>query len=355
MIRRKWLALALAVMMVVSLMGGVVSARNSSPAASAVANKMLKDAGIRGAGQIMRHVAQAMGQGAAFPAYDSQGRWDGSTYVDKSDTAAYRDAVAGFLVYRGIDIQFTRRTTIPARPDRPFSQRDLDGLLLWLDASRLNLNHEDRVYTWADQSGKGNHAVATAGREPTFIENQLNGKPVVWFDGGEVLVTPIRPGEADLPSGEVDFGEGVTVFLVANFFDYGFALGSWEDPRLFLGIWEGTDNADDRGVQSGFGDSMQRDVDFTRFYQWRILEMVSYGEEVVVYDGGVVVNDYAATFSGINQHDLAIGNANGVSRYFEGDMAEVLIYKGALDDDDRKDIENYLKDKYFPESVIPCH
>ena len=338
--KRKWLALALAVMMVLGLMSGVVSARSISPAAPAVANELLREAGIRGAGQIMRHVAQAMGRGAVFPAYDSRGRWDGSTYVDKSNTSAYRDAVAGFLVSRGIDIQFTSRTTIPARPDRPFSQRDLDGLLLWLDASRLNLNHEDRVYTWADQSGKGNHAVATAGREPTFIENQLNGKPVVWFDGGEELVTPIRPREAD-------FGDGVTVFLVAKFFDYGFALGSWGDPQLFLGVWEGTDHADDRGVQSGYGNHWQRGADSTRFHQWRILEMVSDGKEVVVYDDGELVNDYAATFNGTNQHDLAIGNVNGTARYFEGDMAEVLIYKGALDDQDRKDIENYLKDKYF--------
>ena len=338
--KRKWLALALAVILVIGLMGGVVSARNNSPAAPAVANEILKEHNIRGAGQIMRHVAQAMGQGATFPAYDSHGRWDGSTYVDKSDTAAYRDAVAGFLVYRGIDTQFTRKTTIPARPDRPFSPIDLEGLLLWLDASRLNLDDGDFVLTWADQSGQGNHAVATVGREPTFLVDQLKGRPVVWFNGGEELLTPIRPGEAD-------FVDGVTVFLVANFFDYGFALGSWGDPRLFLGIWEGVDPDEDSGVQSGFGDSWERDVDSARFHQWRILEMVSDGEGTVVYDDGEVVNDYAATFTGTNLNYLAIGNANGTARYFEGDMAEVLIYKGALDDDDREDIENYLKDKYF--------
>ncbi len=345
MTKRKWLALTLAVIIVVGLMGGVVSARNSSPAAPAVANELLREAGIRGAGQIMRHVAQAMGQGASFPAYDARGYWDRKTYVQKSDTVAYRNAVAGYLKYLNAGIDSTR-TRIPVRPEKPkdpakpFSPKDIEGLLLWLDASRLNLDDEDLVYTWADQSGKGNHAVATAGREPTYLANQLNGKPVVWFNGAEELVTPIRPGEAD-------FADGVTVFLVANFFDYGFALGSWGNPRLFLGVWSGADPANDRGVQSGFGDNWERDIDSARFQQWRILEMVSDGEKVVVYDDGEVVNDYAATFTGTNLNYLAIGNANGVSRYFEGDMAEVLIYKGALDDQDRKGIENYLKDKYF--------
>ncbi len=343
--KRKWLALALAVMMVVGLMGGVVSARNNSPAAPAVANRLLKDAGRRSAGQIMRHVAQAMGQGASFPAYDARGTWDGKTYVQKSDTTTYRNAVAGYLKYLSAGIDSTR-TRIPVRPEKPkdpekpFSPKDIEGLLLWLDASRLNLDDEDLVYTWADLSGQGNHAVATAGREPTYLANQLNGRPVVWFNGGGELVTPIRPSEAD-------FADGVTVFLVANFFDDGFALGSWGDPRLFLGAWEGTDPTEDSGVQSGFGNSWERDADSTRLQEWRILEMVSDGEEVVVYDDGEVVNDYAAIFTGTNQYYLAIGNANGVSRYFEGDMAEVLIYKGALDDQDREDIENYLQDKYF--------
>ena len=292
----------------------------------------------------MRHVAQAMRQGAAFPAYKADGTWDRKTYVEKSDTAAYRNAVAGYLKYLNAGIDSTKIKPVkpvkPEKPAKPFSPKDIDDLLLWLDASRLNLDDEDRVYTWADQSGKGNHAVATAGREPTYLVNQLNGKPVIWFEGNEELLTLIRPREAD-------FADGVTVFLVAKFFDDGFALGSWWDPRLFLGVWSGAVPAEDSGVQSGFGNNWQRDVESARFYQWRILEMVSDGEEVVVYDDGEVVNDYAATFTGTNQHYLAIGNANGTTYYFEGDMAEVLIYKGTLDDDDREDIENYLKDKYF--------
>ena len=338
--KKKWLALALAVIMVVGLMGGVVSARSSSPAAPAVANKILKEHNIRGVGPIMRQVAWAMGGGASFPAYNDRGYWDGKAYVQKSDTSAYQRAVAGFLVSLRMDVSTTRKPVTPVKPKEPFSPKDLDGLLLWVDASTLNLCNRDTVEIWEDQSGNENHAEAEEGKEPTFLVNQLNGKPVVWFDGAEELLTPIQPGEAD-------FADGVTVFLVAKFFDYGFALGSWGDPRFFLGVWSGADPARDSGVQSGFGDSWERDADSTRLQEWRILEMVSDGEETVVYDDGEEVNAYSATFSGTNRNYLAIGNANGISRYLEGDIAEILIYKGALEGQDREDIKAYLQDKYF--------
>jgi len=85
------------------------------PAAPAIANALLRQHGIshiyangaaKGKGQppvgnYIAAVARAMGRGASFPAYDAQGNWDGVTYIQKFDSAAYAAAVRNFLVARG--------------------------------------------------------------------------------------------------------------------------------------------------------------------------------------------------------------------------------------------------------------
>lgn len=64
----------------------------------------------------------------------------------------------------------------------PFSPTDIEGLVLWLDASTLvGLDDGDPVTTWTDGSGEGNDA--TGVNDPTYRTNQLNGLPVVRFTG----------------------------------------------------------------------------------------------------------------------------------------------------------------------------
>ena len=330
---RKWLALALAVILVVGLMGGVVSARNNGPAAPAVANKILKDAGIRGAGQIMRQVAHRMGNGAAFP--DKYG-----DYVEKSDTEAYWDAVAWFLDSLDIEVDSTQRPVRHERPERPFSPKDIDDLFLWLDAGKgITKDADANVTRWADQSGYDidNDAVAREGMEPTYYEDIWKGKPVVYFDGTSELIIPIKPDEDD-------FEDGITVFLVANFFEAGYALGSWDAPYFYMGIWE---DDGDYWIDTGFGDNLDLSRDAVDLQGWRILEMINDGEDTVVYDDGEEVSVYPSSFIGNTEYELAIGNANGTDYYFNGDIAEILIYNRALGDEEREEIEDYLKDKYF--------
>jgi len=48
------------------------------------------------------------------------------------------------------------------------------------------LEDNDPVGTWPDQSGNGNHLVqANADKKPTYQTNELNGLPIVRFDGGD--------------------------------------------------------------------------------------------------------------------------------------------------------------------------
>jgi hypothetical protein len=72
----------------------------------------------------------------------------------------------------------------PVFPPLPTEQ------ILWLKADAGVTTSGSTVTAWADQSGKGNNAVPTS--TPYFIANQLNSKPVIYFDGtGPSFVAPL--------------------------------------------------------------------------------------------------------------------------------------------------------------------
>ena len=61
---------------------------------------------------------------------------------------------------------------------------DEPGMQFWGDAYALTgLSNNDPVGSFTDFSGNGRHATASGSARPTFKENQLNGKPIIEFDG----------------------------------------------------------------------------------------------------------------------------------------------------------------------------
>lgn len=90
----------------------------------------------------------------------------------------------------------------PAFPPLPTEQ------ILWLKADAGVTTSGSTVTAWADQSGKGNNAVPTS--TPYFIANQLNSKPVIYFDGsGSRFVAPLN-----LPSNTAR-----SIFVVGKYTD----------------------------------------------------------------------------------------------------------------------------------------
>lgn len=92
-----------------------------------------------------------------------------------------------------------RRGADPIAPD---AIADLAALY---EPEVLALSNNDPVSAWED-SGPNNHDVtqATAGKQPLFIENGLNGLPVVRFDGvSQLLVRSVTGGISSAPAGAI--------------------------------------------------------------------------------------------------------------------------------------------------------
>lgn len=68
---------------------------------------------------------------------------------------------------------------------QPLDPTTIPGLGLWLDASQIiGLGDGDPVASWADESGNGRDAVqADETKQPTYVANALNAKPIVRFGG----------------------------------------------------------------------------------------------------------------------------------------------------------------------------
>jgi hypothetical protein len=66
-------------------------------------------------------------------------------------------------------------------------------------------NNGDSISEWHDKSGNGNHAIATHGTAPVRVDNQINGKPIVRFAGGDMLssLTNALSGKRDMSAAVV--------------------------------------------------------------------------------------------------------------------------------------------------------
>ncbi len=116
---KKYIVLALTVLMVFGLMGGVVGAEDECPAAPAVAGQILKEFNInfrylpegeldhpRNYRNYISMVAQTMTNGTAFPAYECDGIWnEDDGYIDKCDEENYYWAVYNYLRALGADLE----------------------------------------------------------------------------------------------------------------------------------------------------------------------------------------------------------------------------------------------------------
>ena len=88
-------------------------------------------------------------------------------------------------------------TLLRAQPVEPPKQ----NLQLWLKADAgVTADASGGVTAWADQSGQANHAAQpNATQAPKLVENVLNGKPVLRFEG-RGIIPPVPGRRASAPA-----------------------------------------------------------------------------------------------------------------------------------------------------------
>lgn len=214
-----------------------------------------------------------------------------------------------------------------------FNPKRIPGLVLWLDASKINnLADGDAVTTWSDLSGKGNDLTqATAAQKPVFKVAIRNGKPVVRFDGVDDRLSAAITAIA----------QPLTVFIVCT-------PGSSAAGR---GIYGGQGNVNTgmtMAVTTGLisilsATTLEGDVD--RSGAWAVFEAVYNTTGSLLIVNG---NQDAAGNVGINGtgDNIRVGSRGGEDLFLSGDVAEFIVYDRLVSIAQRRQLRLYLAKKY---------
>jgi hypothetical protein len=217
----------------------------------------------------------------------------------------------------------------PVFPPLPTEQ------ILWLKADAGVTTSGSTVTAWADQSGKGNNAVPTS--TPYFIANQLNSKPVIYFDGtGNRFVAPL-----DLPSNTAR-----SIFLVGKYTD---TAGGQQG---FINLANGA--SVDKGYlfkSDGNDDSYWYVAGQIKFpdtysvgnYNIFTIEHYTSGSADVAING-----EFVSGAVGCQTVDRVIigSRFEGGSEFADCRIAEIIIYSGILTSGSRNAVISTLNTKY---------
>jgi len=209
----------------------------------------------------------------------------------------------------------------------------------------------ESVATWSDRSGNARDATqSTAAKRPTLQTNEANGLPIVRFDGvdddmgyGSAEIIPglypqpltigvlIRVAGASGRQHLLRIATGQAIEMVLQFTDV-----ANQSPLL------GWRAGDRRGMSGNFGLST-----------WDTNSVVVFTSDGVdpastnwIYTLDGASQTWARVDIGGAGNTNFIGSNSADADFFNGDVAEIVIYTGELTASERQRLERYLGSKY---------
>jgi hypothetical protein len=231
-------------------------------------------------------------------------------------------------------------------------------LRLWLKADAGVTLDGSKVTEWKDQSPNVNHASqADENLQPLLVNNafSLTGKPAIRFDG----IQSSTMGDFLQAPGLVNIAGNYTSFLVYNKANRTVT----EEAPVVVGVpnsgsairshYIRTFSISNEMAFSGWGNDVGTGfsipVNTARIWTDRLS-----GTQLGFFDTDGV-NSFSTTQSigGLITPAAGyfIGGLGSFTRNFQGDIAEVIFYQGALNESDRVLVEGYLKERYFQNST----
>ena len=221
---------------------------------------------------------------------------------------------------------------------------------LWLKADAgVTKDGSNNVSAWADQSGNAHHADQTAATsQPLWVDNVINGKPVIRFDGNSDLMTTdiTGPGGTEFTFFVVAKSNGQSII---SYNDYtGYVLYSYANPNNLIISNDGNVNG---GINSGTNNLLNFQVNCARYKA-----NTTNGFQTFV--NGALVAQRSSENIVLPVVPLQLGSfpENGTNKVINGDIAEIIIYNRSLTDIEKEQIQDYLIQEYgvFPPSNDDC-
>jgi hypothetical protein len=221
-----------------------------------------------------------------------------------------------------------------------------NGLSLWLRAdSGVTAGADGKVSAWAVEGSPVKATADSPEKQPTVAQNAIGGKPAIHFDGGTQML------EANL---NIDPAASPQVTVISVF------SSETDTPSPLRKLYGADDGGYDRAAglddraegfnYTVFGGSAGVVGIFKLAANTPYLTVDSYDQTkkvLNVWVNGAPAKQNQEIDHGAGLEKFYIGGTGTV--YHEpwlGNVAEMLVYRRILTDDERKKIEDYLAGKY---------
>jgi len=218
------------------------------------------------------------------------------------------------------------------------------GMALWMRADQGVTESAGAVSQWNDLSSNGNNGVqATAARQPVLVNSALNGQPVLRFSGGAANLS--IPHNASLNPSQITMiavakqnttsGTALIMSKLANSSVNNYALYfvNGTTPSVIVGSGAGSGP-----LTMGSYGVLAASYNLSQMRMWINGTQTSSTPYTAAMGGGT--------------NPLTIGG-NGGTLGLTGDIAEVMVFNRALSDNERKEIEVYLYQRYAVGALPP--
>ena len=240
-----------------------------------------------------------------------------------------------------------------------FTPASVTGLQAWYDASDASTLYDatsggslvaadGAVARWEDKSGNGRHATqSTSGNRPLRKAAIQAGKSVLRFDGSNDSL-PVDSVASTLSGDDTAF----TMFVVAkntgsNADRVVFSAGSSSTANPMRELALASDQLsyfrrDDSNSSSGGANASTRTTGFG------VIGVVQQATSHTMYLNGASVHSASANIGSVTANRATVGCLGRTSdaAFFDGDIAEIIIYNAALSDTDRASLESHLMTKW---------
>ncbi len=216
-----------------------------------------------------------------------------------------------------------------------------DELLVWLDASTLDLKEGDQVTEWKDLSGNNLHAFQENPEyKPVYRKGKFNDHPVISFNE-EFL--------------KIDFEKyyqpPFTVFVVFSINKYNFHMQIIDglDPgnRLRLGMERIENNLYKLFCTTDWPPVMEKELYLSREEKYQVSILYNYDnkESILRLNNGELSRN--AGLGELPVSKITIGaRTTHDSQWFKGNIAETIIFNRDLNKEEIMMVEEYLQNKY---------
>ena len=230
----------------------------------------------------------------------------------------------------------------------------IPGCVLWLDAADQTtiIKSGSTITQWNDKSGKGSNAVVTAG-SPTLTDNALNGLSVLTFGGTTYLTSPLSmPSTGSLTYFAVARPNDTTVFRAVSAINGG---GSANRPNTLMtyksstNYWwfSGGTGGVDGNTNTLISSTTRNDI-IANYWS-----SGSPGSTQVNINGTSYASSTAAPPSLKSGGTFLVGIASGLSEFWIGTIAEIIVFNSTLTISQRQLTEGYLATKWGLRSQLP--